>query len=186
MIWNDTVFCVVDTETTGTDPLAGDRIVEIAAVPVFKGKIYRNKAFHSLVNPRIRIPALIQKVHGISNMDIEEAPDMDAVYDLFRDYVKGTVLVFHNANFDLTFLDMMAKETGNFPITNPYIDTLDLSEEIFGKPHSLKWLCERLGIKTTIQHRALPDALVTARVFVKLVEYLGENRIDEFIRGKRG
>ncbi|MBZ4661497.1 3'-5' exonuclease [Thermotoga petrophila] len=186
MIWNDTVFCVVDTETTGTDPFAGDRIVEIAAVPVFKGKIYRNKAFHSLVNPRIRIPALIQKVHGISNMDIVEAPDMDTVYDLFRDYVKGTVLVFHNANFDLTFLDMMAKETRNFPLTNAYIDTLDISQEVFGRPHSLKWLCEKLGIRDKIEHRALSDALVTAKVFVRLVKLLGEHKVDDFIRKKWG
>ncbi|PLV59219.1 PolC-type DNA polymerase III [Thermotoga sp. KOL6] len=186
MIWNDTLFFVVDTETTGTDPFGGDRIVEIAAVPVFKGKIFMNKAFHSLVNPHVRIPALIQKVHGITNEEIEEAPDMGTVYENFRDYVKGSVLVFHNANFDLAFLDMMAKETGNFPITNFYIDTLDISEEIFGRPHSLKWLCERLGIKDKIEHRALLDAKVTAKVFVRLIRLLGEHKVDDFIRRKRG
>jgi len=81
---------------------------------------------------------------------------------------------------------MMAKETRNFPLTNAYIDTLDISQEVFGRPHSLKWLCEKLGLRDKIEHRALSDALVTAKVFVRLVKLLGEHKVDDFIRKKWG
>jgi len=182
--WEEIVFCVVDTETTGTDPFSGDRIIEIAAVPVYKGKIYLAKSFHSLVNSHVRVPALIQKIHGISNDEIESAPDMKEVYESFREYVKDTMLVFHNAEFDLTFLDMMAKDTGNFPLENPYVDTLDLSRELFGKAHSLKWLCEKLKIKGDVKHRALEDAHLTAKVFLRMMSLLGEENIEQFVKRK--
>ena len=182
LIWDEMVFCVVDTETTGVDPLKGDRIVEIAIVPVFKGKIILEKAFHSLVNPKVRIPALVQKVHGISNSEVMEAPPMEEVFPLLRSFIRGTILVFHNAHFDLTFLDFAAKEIGEFPLTVSYIDTQDMTREIFGRNHTLKWLTRKLGIRDEIAHRALDDAVVTAKVFVKLSKIVGYSNVDEFVR----
>jgi len=77
----------MDTETTGTDPLAGDRIVEVAMVPIYKGKILYRGIYHSLVNPQIRVPATIEKVHGIGNEQLQNAPSMDEVFDKIRSYI---------------------------------------------------------------------------------------------------
>lgn len=182
LIWDEMVFCAIDTETTGIDPLKGDRIIEMAIVPVFRGRIILEKAFHSLVNPRVGIPALVQKIHGISNSEVMEAPPMEEVFPILRNFIKGTILVLHNAHFDLTFLDFAAKDIGEFPLTVSFIDTQDMTKVIFGRGHTLKWLAKRFGIKDEITHRALDDAIVTAKVFIKLSKIIGYSNVEEFIR----
>ncbi len=184
--WQETVFCAVDTETTGVNPEGGDRIVEIALVPIFRGRIIRERAFISLVNPRVRIPALVEKVHGISNSLVMDAPSMDEVYPRIRDYLRGMVPVFHNGKFDLTFLDYAAKDVGQFPMDLVYIDTQDLSREVFGEVKSLEWMARYFSIAEKISHRALDDALVTAKVFLKLSRRIGEENLGKFTKHWRG
>ncbi len=184
--WDDTVFCAVDTETTGTDPEKGDRIVEIAMIPIYKGKIIVEKAFVSLVNPMVRIPALVERIHRISNTSVMEAPSMEEVFPKIREYLSGMVPVFHNGKFDLTFLDFAAKEVGEFPLSPFYIDTHELSAEVFRRPKSLEWLAKRFSLTDRINHRALDDAIVTAKVFIKLVKMIGYENLGKFLRKWNG
>ena len=79
------VFVVVDTETTGSSPLNGDRIIEIAAIPIYHGKIYYELRFHSLVNPQITIPAAISSIHGLKNADVNDEPSMLEVFPKFKE-----------------------------------------------------------------------------------------------------
>lgn len=104
-MWDDNVYCAVDIETTGLDPSMGDMIIEIAIVPVYKGKIVKELIYSSLVNPKVYIHTYAQKIHKITNDDIEDAPELGEVISVVRKYSQDTVLVFHNARFDLTFLD---------------------------------------------------------------------------------
>jgi len=184
--WNETVFCVVDTETTGTDPESGDRIVEVAIVPVYKGKLIIEKSFVSFVNPEVKIPALIEKVHRIRNSYLKSAPKMREVFPTIRNYLNGMIPVFHNGKFDLTFLDYAAKEIGEFPLSPHYIDTQDLAIEIFGQPKTLEWLAQFFSITDKINHRALDDAIVTAKVFIRLAKMVGINNIGEFLKKWNG
>jgi DNA polymerase-3 subunit epsilon len=179
--WNETVFCAVDTETTGVEPERGDRIVEVAIVPIYKGKIIVEKAYASLINPMIRIPAVIEKVHGIGNSEVSRAPSMDYVYPKIAKYFSGMVPVFHNGKFDLMFLDYAAKEIGSFPLDPYYIDTYEMSKAVFRRARSLEWLAKYFSITDRINHRALDDAIVTAKVFVKLSQIIGVKRIGEFL-----
>ena len=179
--WEETVFCAVDTETTGVDPERGDRIIEIALVPIYKGRVIVERAYVSLINPMVKIPALVEKIHGIGNDDISKAPSMEHVYPVIAEYFSGMVPVFHNGRFDLTFLDYAAKEIGAFPLDPYYIDTYEMSRKIFGKPKSLEWLAKRFSITDRINHRALDDAIVTARVFVKLAQMIGYENVGEFL-----
>jgi len=182
--WNETVFCAIDTETTGVDPEDGDRIIEIAVVPIFQGKLILDKAYVSLINPGggIRIPANVEKIHGISNKNIKEAPSMEDVFPIIQRYTRELVPVFHNGKFDLMFLDYAAKDIGEFPIDPYYIDTQDMSREIFGTTKTLEWLAKYFSITDKINHRALDDAIVTAHVFIKLANIIGFENISEFVK----
>ena len=180
-------YIAVDTETTGLNPEAGDRIVEIAAIPIYNGKVYEQHAFYSMVNPMVRVPADVTGIHGSKNEDLEEFPGVDTIFPRFREYIGSAILVIHNAAVDLHFLDLAAKETGTFPISNRFIDTLEVAKYLY--PHSsnsLKSLARRFGIKVERFHRARVDALVTARIFVKFMDILGEKNIRRFIRRWRG
>ncbi|RKX48824.1 MAG: 3'-5' exonuclease, partial [Thermotogae bacterium] len=132
------VFVVVDTETTGSSPLNGDRIIEIAAIPIYHGKIYYELRFHSLVNPQITIPAAISSIHGLKNADVNDEPSMLEVFPKFKEYVGNAVIVGHSISVDMKFFDIAAKETGTFPFSNDYIDTYELAKSLFQEgPYSL-------------------------------------------------
>jgi len=181
----DKLFCVMDTETTGTDPLGGDRIIEIAIVPVYKQKILHRSIYSSLINPKIKIPAIVEKVHKISNQDIESAPTIDEVFEKMRSFMRRSIMVFHRAEFDLTFVDISAKEIGVFPPSVNYIDTREMSKILFGEKKTLSWLAQRFGYEKPT-HRALDDALVTAKVFIKMLSQLTEPQIIELLHNWRG
>ncbi len=186
--WNETVFCAIDTETTGVDPEGGDRIIEVAVVPIFQGKLILEKAYVTLINPGegIQIPANTEKIHGISNRSIKNAPSMEDVFPTIQRYMRELVPVFHNGKFDLMFLDYAAKDIGEFPVDPYYIDTQDMSKEIFGTAKTLEWLAKYFSITDKINHRALDDAIVTAQVFIKLSGMIGFENINEFVKKWNG
>lgn len=167
----DPIFCAMDTETTGTDPLAGDRIIEVALVPIYKGKILYRGIYHSLVNPQIKVPATIEKVHGIGNEELQNAPSTREVFEKIRTYMNKSIMVFHRAEFDLTFLDFAVKEIGTFLPTVRFLDTYEIAELLFKEKKTLSWLAKRYDLPTPT-HRALDDALITAKVFLRMVREL--------------
>ncbi|MDD2334813.1 MAG: 3'-5' exonuclease [Mesotoga sp.] len=175
------IYLVIDTETTGSSPLGGDRILEIAAIPIYGNKILQNLSFQSLVNPLVLIPAQITGIHGLKNEDVSEEPTMAEVFPRFRDYVGGATIVGHNIVNDMTFFDIASKETGVLPLTNNYIDTISIAHEVFSEgPYSLKSIAGRLKIRDVPTHRAMDDARVTAKVFLALARRLGG--ISEMIK----
>jgi len=180
--WDDNVYCAVDIETTGIDPSGGDRIIEIAIVPIYKGKVVKDWIYTSLVNPKVSIQTYAQSVHKISIKDIQSAPGLEDVLSVVRKYSRDTVLVFHNARFDLTFLDYAAKEVGQLPLDVYYIDTLEISKAVYGRGKKLETLATEMGITHKVTHRAYDDALVTANVFIKFFDMFGWERIHEFLK----
>ena len=98
---NEEIFCVIDLETTGTDPLT-DRIIEIAVI-VFKGDQVLN-SFDSLIKSDTYIPPLITDLTGISNNDLENAPEFDDISRVLIETIKDIPIIGHNVDFDLSFL----------------------------------------------------------------------------------
>ncbi|MEN3008821.1 3'-5' exonuclease [Pseudothermotoga sp.] len=178
--FTDHIFCAMDTETTGTDPSSGDRIVEVALVPIYKGKILYRGIYHSLVNPKIKIPAVIEKVHGIGNQQLQSAPDMEKVFEKIKTYMTKSIMVFHRAQFDLTFLDFAAKEVGTFLPTIRFLDTHEIAQYIFKERKTLPWLAKHYDLPQPT-HRALDDAIVTAKVFLKMIKEL-EMDVTELVK----
>jgi len=181
------IYVVVDTETTGLDPENGDSIIEIAAVPVYKGKIYKKHMFHALVNPIVRVPAVVTSIHGLKNSDLESYPTMHEVLPRFIEYVGSAVLVMHNAVMDLSFLDAAAKSVGRLPPFVRYVDTLEIAKYLYPKEsHSLMSLANKYRIKVEKLHRAKADALLTAKVFLRMLRLLGEDEVRGFIKIWKG
>ncbi|MDQ7262622.1 3'-5' exonuclease [Paracoccus sp. PS-1] len=174
--------CVVfDTETTGLDP-ATDRIVQIAGLRIARGRL-TGERFDTLVHPGRPIPPASTAVHGITDAMVADAPDMVAALTAFHHFAEDTVLVAHNAPFDMGFLRRAVPETGAH-FDNQVLDTVLLSAMLWGQsaPHSLDALTERLGIviPPEARHTAMGDARATAEAYLRLIAALEAKGLDRF------
>ena len=166
-------FTVFDTETTGLEPSAGDEIIQIGAVRVVNGKLRRSESFEQLVDPRRPIPRASIPIHGIEPHMVRGQPTIDQVLPAFHAYAQDTVLVAHNAAFDMRFLQLKEEATG-VRFEQPVLDTLLLSAVAHPNQssHRLEAIAERFGIAVIGRHTALGDAIVTAEVLLRLIPLL--------------
>jgi DNA polymerase III subunit epsilon len=174
----DLTYTVFDTETTGLEPSAGDEIIQIGATRIVAAKLRREDAFEQLINPQRSIPAVGIAIHGIEPAMVADAPTIDTVLPTFHAYAQDTVLVAHNAAFDMRFLELKRERCG-VAFDQPVLDTLLLSAVVHPaqESHRLEAIAERLGVTVLGRHTALGDAMVTAEVFLKLIPLLGERGI---------
>ncbi|MEM1346434.1 MAG: exonuclease domain-containing protein [Pseudomonadota bacterium] len=168
-------FTVFDTETTGLFPSAGDEIVQIAGLRVLGGRIIRGECFERLVDPERRIPAASTRIHGIDDAMVAGAGTARTVLPAFHDFAQGSVLVAHNAPFDMKFLRLKEGVAGR-RFDQPVLDTVLLSAWLFGQTteHTLDALAERFGIAIPEErrHTAMADTEATAEVMVALIDVL--------------
>jgi DNA polymerase-3 subunit epsilon len=166
-------YTVFDTETTGLDPTAGDEIIQIGATRVIAGKLRRQECFEQLVDPKRPLSAAGIAIHGIEPHMLQGQPEIYAVLPAFHAFVADSVLVAHNAAFDMRFLQLKEASTGQ-RFDQPVLDTLLLSAVLHPQQdsHRLEAIAERLGVPVLGRHTALGDALVTAEVFVKMLPLL--------------
>jgi len=175
LIHPEKVFVCFDTETTGLNPLY-DRIIELAAIKIQNGKVIEE--FEVLVNPEIPIPEGASKVNGIYDKDVADKEVMPQVLPRFLKFVEGTILIAHNAQFDIDFINMSAKRLGLPLLENSFIDTLPMSRKAFQgrKSYSLQNLAADLKITVTAAHRALDDTRVCYELFEKCHQKLNPSK----------
>lgn len=162
---------VLDTETTGIDPLNGDRIVEIGCVELFN-HIATGQHYHTYLNPERDMPAEAEAVHGLSSSFLSDKPVFPAVVGDFLDFIGDAQLVIHNATFDIGFLNMELVRIGMPKLTNPVVDTVKIARKRFpGAPASLDALCRRFEIDNSNRtlHGALLDSQLLAEVYLELM-----------------
>ncbi|MFN3984491.1 MAG: exonuclease domain-containing protein [Rhodocyclaceae bacterium] len=171
-------YTVFDTETTGLNPSQGDEIIQIGATRVVNGKLLRNESFEQLVDPRRRLSPESIPIHGIQPEMLIGQPTIDKVLPAFHAFSADTILIAHNAAFDMRFLQLKEEATG-IRFDNPVLDTLLLSAVLHPnqESHRLEAIAERLNLTIVGRHTALGDAICTAEVFIKMIPLLAEKGI---------
>jgi DNA polymerase-3 subunit epsilon len=175
---SDLSYTVFDTETTGLDPSQGDEIIQIGAVRIVNGRLLRHEGFEQLVDPQRDIPAASIPIHGIHPEMVRGKPTIAQVLPAFHDFAADTVLVAHNAAFDMRFLQLKEHISG-VCFDQPVLDTLLLSALVHPsqESHRLEAIAERFDVAITGRHTAMGDATVTAEVFLRLLPLLAEKGI---------
>ena len=171
----DLTFCVVDLETTGASAAQGSMITEIGAVKVRGGEVLGE--FQTLVNPHAEIPPFIAVLTGITNSMVASAPPIEQALPTFLEFARGSVLVAHNAPFDVGFLQHFSRELGHAWPGFEVVDTARLARRVVTRDDApnckLSSLAAAFGSSTTPNHRALSDARATVDVLHGLFERLG-------------
>ncbi len=160
-----------DTETTGLDPLTGDRVIEVACLELWRD-LPTGVSFHRFMDPERDIPEEATRVHGMTRADLRGKPRFAAVADELLAFLGDDPLIAHNAPFDFGFLDAELARL-RLPALDRarMVDTLALAKTRFpGAPNSLDALCRRFGIDLTerTSHNALLDCRLLAQVYVEL------------------
>ena len=155
-------FVVFDFETTGLHANGGDRVCEVAGVRLKNGKVIDKYA--TLVDPERLISYEASCINGITNEMVKGAPKIHDMLPEFLKFIGDSVLVAHNASFDLSFLRCMMKEFNSEPLKHYVLDTVKLSRKIYSHfpNHKLATLRRELNICIEIEHRALGDVEATA------------------------
>ncbi len=178
----DASYVVFDIETTGFHPFK-NKIIEIGAVKVINGEI--TDRFSEFINPRVPIPFTIERLTGINDAMVCDAPGVEEILPKFLSFCEGCVLVAHNASFDTSFIRYNAEQLGiEFPPT--YVDTVGLAR--FLLPHlgrfKLDTVAKELHVSLENHHRAVDDAGATAEIFVKFIPMLkkkGFETLDDIV-----
>lgn len=162
---------VFDTETTGFDPLSGDRMVEIGCVELVN-RIPTGATYHAYFNPQRSMPASAEAVHGLSEKFLSAKPLFSQDVDALLDFLGDASLVAHNARFDFGFLNAELRLCGRTEVAETrMVDTLAMARTLHpGAKHGLDALCVRFGIDRShrIKHGALLDAELLAQVYIEL------------------
>ncbi|KIZ34403.1 MULTISPECIES: DNA polymerase III subunit epsilon [Rhodopseudomonas] len=182
---------VLDTETTGLDPLRGDRLVEIGCVEIFN-RMPTGQTFHRYINPQRDMPAEAFAVHGLSGEFLADKPLFADVVEEFLEFIGDTPLVIHNASFDIGFINAELARMSRPPIPRDrLVDTLTLARRKHpGVSNRLDDLCSRYAVDNSRRtiHGALLDAELLAEVYIDLIGarqsqlILAETQADRTIR----
>jgi DNA polymerase-3 subunit epsilon len=160
-----------DTETTGLEPLLGDRVIEVAAVEL-ANDLPTGRHFHALIHPDRDIPEEVVRIHGITLDKLLGAPRFHEIADELLDFLGDGMLVAHNATFDFRFLNAELSRAGRPQLSfDRMVDTLAMAKARFpGLPNSLDALCRRFGIDLSerTSHNALLDCRLLSEVYVEL------------------
>ena len=168
----DTTYCVLDLETTGLS-FRTEKITEVGIMKIKNGEVIDE--FSCFVNPEKPIPQKVVEVTNITDDMVKDAETIDKVFPKILEFVGDSVLVAHNADFDIGFLKYNAKQLG-YELNNTYVDTLRLAKSLFPdfKKYKLGFIADKLGIVVEVAHRALDDVDTTVKVFNVMISMLKE------------
>lgn len=162
---------IFDTETTGLDPLNGDRLVEIGCIELIN-RVPTGQTYHAYFNPQRSMPMEAERVHGLSEKFLSDKPLFVDGVDAVLDFLGDSPLVAHNARFDFGFLNAELRRCSRAEIDLArMVDTVAIARSLHpGAKHSLDALCSRYGIDRShrVKHGALLDAELLAQVYVEL------------------
>ena len=171
----DTTYCVLDIETTGLS-FRTEKITELGAIKIKNGEVI--DTFECFVNPEKPIPERVVEVTHITDDMVKDARTIKEILPEFLEFMGDSVLVAHNADFDIGFLKHNAEELG-YKLDNTYIDTLRLAKDLFPdfKKYKLGLIADKLGIVVEVAHRALDDVKTLVAVFNIMLDMLKKKNV---------
>ncbi|UUX34636.1 PolC-type DNA polymerase III [Fundicoccus culcitae] len=169
----EATYVVFDVETTGLSSVY-DKIIELAGVKMKNGEVIDR--FEAFINPGHSLAAFTTELTGITDEMLRDAPDLETVLPKFAEFSKGTILVAHNATFDIGFINQGYKQIGLESVKEGVIDTLELSRLVNSnlKTHRLNTLAKHYNIQLEQHHRAIYDSETTGYILYKLLEQAKE------------
>jgi DNA polymerase-3 subunit epsilon len=178
-VFENCIFTAVDVETTGLSP-ARDGIIEVGACRIEGGAIVRRLSL--LIRRDEPLPPRISRLTGLRDEDLRSGVELAEALQALYDFARDTVWVLHHARFDLGFLNSAGARAGLPIVAPPVIDTLLVADRLLppGLRRSLDALCRHLGVPLTIRHRALPDAELTAQLWLQLQANLAQQGVRSF------
>jgi len=167
-------FVALDIETTGLSEQK-DEIIEIAAVRFKAGEVV--EVFDSFIRPKGKVPKFIQFLTHITPQQLSDAPELKEVLTRMKSFVGNSIVVGHNIGFDLGFINHNLVMTGDFPLTNPRWDTVDISRAYvpYSGDHKLGTMVRYFDIPLENAHRADADAIATGKLLCALADYITDN-----------
>ncbi|HUN71993.1 MAG TPA: DNA polymerase III subunit epsilon [Steroidobacteraceae bacterium] len=179
---------VLDTETTGLEPALGHRIIEIGCVELLNRRV-TGRTFHRYLNPERDIDLGAEAVHGLQRQDLASQPRFAQVVDELLEFIGGSELVIHNAEFDIAFLDSELRRAERAIAMSELcrvLDTLVLAREMHpGQRNNLDALCKRYNVDNSRRelHGALLDARILADVYLAMTGGQGALALTESVSG---
>ena len=182
----DTTYCVLDLETTGFSATT-EKITEVGIMKLKNGEVVDE--FSCFVNPEKHIPERVTEVTHITDEMVADSETIDKVFPKILEFLGDSIIVAHNAGFDVGFLKQTAKNLG-YEFDYTYIDTLSLAKDLFPdyKKYKLGKIAENLGIKVEVAHRALDDVDTTVKVFKVMLDILskrGAKKVEDIDKVSR-
>lgn len=169
-------FTILDTETTGLNVDEGHKILSIGAVKIKNDLIINNEILDEFVNPERDIPFASRNIHFITEDKVKNKPNIFQIEKKINDFIGNTILVGHNVDFDISFIKKNAPKTSLASTVKKIttIDTILLAAGLYPslESYELSFLCDQFRIKTfdQIRHSALGDSIITARLFLFLLD----------------
>lgn len=182
---------VLDTETTGLEPALGHRIIEIGCVELISRRA-TGRTFHRYLNPERDIDIAAEAVHGLQRQDLVRQPRFAQIVDELLEFIGGSELIIHNAEFDIGFLDAELRRAGRTLAMGEFcrvLDTLVLAREMHpGQRNNLDALCRRYNVDNSRRelHGALLDARILADVYLAMTGGQGALALTESAAGAAG
>ena len=173
---NDVIFTVLDTETTGLNVNEGHKIVSVGGIKIKSYQLLEDQILDELINPERDIPFASRNIHYISDDQVKDKPNIYQLEKKISNFLENTILVGHNVDFDIGFIKKNAAKTSLAMTVKkiPSIDTILLAAGLYPslESYELSFLCDHFRIKTfdQIRHSALGDAIITARLFLFLLD----------------
>ena len=177
-IINALEFCVIDLETTGGNH-SKDKIIEVGMVKLSGTKVIGEKNF--LINPQTQIPEFIQRLTGISQKDVKDAPVIEDVIEEILEFIADDIIVAHNTSFDVPFLNGILKKLGKSELSNRVICTNVMTKHLIPDilNSNLNYMSRLFKIEHSKAHRAHDDALATAKLLTNYLDIFKEKGIKK-------
>lgn len=181
-------FTIFDIETTGFFPALGDEVLSIGAIKVREQKVLYEDTFYKVVKPVYKVPKSTLTLVDLKEEDLVKGEYFPLALQDFLEFSKGTILVAHPASFDIHFLKIVAKLWDLPPFTPKFVDSHQLANTLFpSKRNYLDQLIERFKVEKRERHHALNDAIMTAEVFIHLLNphnKISDEQLIEYMLNK--